>query len=270
MTEAPTREESGTAGSITVPVGAEVGGAVGGPCPPEAAPPILDIPTQRKAIARRLLSSRCRRLFSRAILGVLLPGMYYFVTLTSSPQSPPIARSWRGLRRWFRKYRPLTEYIYVMTDEGYGVIHMIIRLGPREKRIEIKELRAYWKVHHIAVQIRIRPVTTSDREQLVKYISDQRKRRGLAGEMAWQDTMVKWRPSRRWLPKAFGRSFGRFWWYNREKPVHIRESEIHDWLLRCLENPDEVQDIPVIHVVGEHPDRLARVAACEHLVTRNS
>ena len=99
---------------------------------------------------RSSLPRTSRRLYSRVILGLSLPGRYYFITLTSSPKSPHIEIGWRKFKRWLKYHRPESTYCYCLTNEGHGVIHIVLRLGKHEKRIDVKQLRDYWEKKHKA------------------------------------------------------------------------------------------------------------------------
>lgn len=209
-------------------------GGDGGSGSRAAAAAILDIPTPECGqTVKGHLSRISRRVFSRAMLGVKLPGRYYFLTLTSSPQSPDVKKSWLLLRKKISREFPRSCHLHVITNEGYGVIHLVVRLGRGEKRIEIVPLRTWWIKTHRAKQIVILRVTR--REDLAKYISDQRHKKALAGEFAWQDGIVSWGYSKGWLPKSFGVAFGRFWHDTRDMEMVRREVHVHDWLLRCFE-----------------------------------
>lgn len=207
--------------------------------------PILDIPTLDCAKpVREGLNPVSRRIFSRALMGVKKPGRYYFLTVTSSPQEPLERRHWNNLRMYFRKNLPRTVHFHVVTKEGYGVIHIILRMGRGEKRLEIRPFRSWWKSYHKADQIRIERI--NNRDELCKYIADQRHKRSLAGEFAWQDDIVSWGYSKGWLPKGFGKCFGRYWYRSRDADLGTREMFLHDWLLRCYKDPAQTMYAPVI------------------------
>lgn len=201
-------------------------------------------PTPQSGQIKRTLSRVSRRLFNRTILGVKLPGRYYFITWTSSPQSPPIEKSWRALRKQIKRWRPGSSHCYCITDEGHGVIHMVIRMGPGEKRLDVKEVRSHWQRLHKATQIRIDHIPESGKNNLAAYIADQRAKRKLGGEMAWQDELVRWRWSKGWLPKGFTKEFGRLWWSLQNISPELREKVVNDWLRACHENPDKISVPP--------------------------
>lgn len=215
--------------------------------------PMLDIPTpqcgqlcdnENQSGKRVFLNSSSRRIFSRALMGVKKPGRYYFITLTSSPQSPSVKKSWDALRKWIKRYRPHSVHFHVFTSEGYGVIHMIIRLGTKEKRIEVRELRHEWVRLHRAVQIKI--LRVDKHRDLARYISDQRHKKSLAGEFCWQNLIQGWGYTKGWLPKGFGKAFGRFWWRSRDAENGDREMFLHDWLMRCYQDECEISSPPTV------------------------
>lgn len=234
-----------------------VGGAGGLPAVPGPAgfpAPMLDIPTPQDELGaatsknlkdsfqRRKLARTSRRLYSRALLGLSIPGRYYFCTWTSSPESPPIEKTWRLLRWRLKRSHPGSSWIYVITSEGLGVIHMIIRLGKNEKRLDVKEERAWWEKVHKARQIKFLYVKKP--EDLAAYLADQRRKRSLGAELAWQDDLVRWRWSSGWLPKGFTRAFGRVWSRLMGESPGYRDMVIRTWLARCHEHPEEIARPP--------------------------
>lgn len=207
---------------------------------------ILDTPTPQSVQVKNTLSRVSRRLYSRCILGMKIPGRYYFITWTSSPQSPPIEKSWFALRMQLKRTRPGSSWCYCITSEGFGVIHMILRLGKREKRLDVNEVRAHWVRLHKANQIKIKHVPESMKNNLAAYLGDQRGKRKLGGEMAWQDGIVRWRWSRGWLPQGFTRAFGRLWWSLLDISPGLREKAVCDWLNACHLNEAKVKAPPKI------------------------
>jgi hypothetical protein len=213
---------------------------------------ILDIPTPPEAHCfKALLNKSSRRLFSRIRLGLSLPGRYYFCTWTSSPQSPPVKKSWRLLRIRLHRIRPLASFCYCLTHEGYGVIHMVIRLGKGEKRLDAKIERAYWVSTHQAKQIKFKYVPESQKNNLAAYLCDQRKKNKLGAELAWQDKKIFWNWSKGWLPKGFTRAFGRAWVHWLDAPEYIGRIVIYDWLKRCDLDQANVMRMPRIEVKNE-------------------
>lgn len=119
---------------------------------------------------------------------------------------------------------------------------MVIRLGKGEKRLDARETRKHWFNLTGAKQIRMEFV--KEPKDLAAYLSDQRKKKNMGGEFAWQDMMIRWRWSKGWLPQGFTKAFGRFWlaWID-EKPI-IREMVLSAWLQRCLNDPSQVEHWP--------------------------
>jgi len=197
--------------------------------------PILDTPTlpASKTVPRKscsfkwLKDARSRRIFSRVMAGMNLPGRYYFLTLTSSPESPPLKNSFKKLCMWMKKERPGISHIHVITDEGFGVVHMVFRLPLRSKNIEVRKLRAWWVKWHKAKQIKILRAS-SDHEKLADYLCDQRKMRKLGSEMSWQDTIVSWDYSKGWLPKGYARELRRLWFNWIDAPEELRKKVVRE------------------------------------------
>jgi hypothetical protein len=230
--------------------GIEVGGAAAAAASPlqrgaAGVAPILDIPTPDCGQSPRLgLNPVSRRIFSRALMGVKKPARYYFLTVTSSPVEPLERRHWDALRQHLRRLLPRTVHFHVITKEGFGVIHIILRLGRGEKRLEIRPFREWWRSYHKAIQVKI--IRVNNRDELCKYIADQRHKHALAGEFAWQDDIVSWGYSKGWLPKGFCKHFGRFWFHSRDADLGQREMFLHDWLLRSFNDPQQIKIPPQI------------------------
>lgn len=198
--------------------------------------PSLDTHTPQSAHLRKpFRTDSDRRLYSRVSLGLLLPGRYYFITLTSSPESPKLEKSWNSLRQWLKRYRPGIVWVYCFTSEGHGVIHMVVRLGLRQKRIIHKELSAAWLRIHKAPIVWIKRVQESQKDNLANYLSDQRKLKKMGSEFAWQPGIIRWRWSKGWIPQGFAKQFGRFWWQYQNKmdiTPGQRDKIIKDWICK--------------------------------------
>jgi hypothetical protein len=193
---------------------------------------------------RRTLSRASRRFYSRALLGMKIPGKYYFLTYTTCMTTKhPVGYYWESLWRWHTRYRPGSCCIYGITSEGkaMGVIHMIVRLLPHHKRMEATELRAHWQRMTGAVQLKIVRVDSTKTLKLAAYIADQRAKNGMASEMAYQgDYLQRWRWTTGWLPKGFTRAFGRAWMKLQDAPPEIRKKALNDWLNACYLKPEKV------------------------------
>jgi hypothetical protein len=221
------------------------GGARSAPLPPAA---MLDIPTppddhELQSLHRRMLGKTSRRLFSRIMLGLTLPAVYWFCTWTTTKERPLTENDWRVLRRWLQRSFPGCCWIYCITGEGNGVIHMVLRLK-KGNRFSIKKSRAYWTNLTGAKQMSFLPVKKP--KDLAAYMADQRKKKRLAGEFAWQDFLKRWRWSKGWLPRGFTRSFGRAYvdWLQIEE--WARKSALDGWLLRCFDDPSQVTRRPTV------------------------
>lgn len=199
--------------------------------------PILDTHTpftgqlngEKKEI-KFLKDRRSRKIFSRVLLGLHLPGRYYFLTLTSSPVSPPLKKSYDALRKCLSRHRPGCSWLHVMTEEGCGVLHMVIRLLVKQKNLNVKKLRTYWQNLHKAKQIKILRVRNS--LKLANYLSDQRKKRKLGSEMSWQDLIVSWNWSPGWIPKGFTKKFSRLWFDWIDAPDHVKFTVIRQAIIK--------------------------------------
>jgi len=203
--------------------------------------PILDTHTpftgQSKYEIKYLKSKKCRRIFSQVMLGLHLPGRYYFLTLTSSPESPPIKRSYDALRKQLSRRRPGCSWLHVITEEGFCVIHMVLRLLSHQKNINVRKLRSWWMKVHKAKQIKILRVRNS--KNLANYMSDQRKKRKLGSEMSWQDLIVSWNWSPGWLPKGYTKKFGRLWFDWIDAPDEVKYSVIHQSITKEYQEQKE-------------------------------
>jgi len=198
--------------------------------------PILDTHTlsMEQSIKKYFIKKTSRKLYSRVMLGLLLPGRYYFLTLTSSPDSPNLEHSFFLFKKWLRYRRKGITFIFCMTSEGYGVLHMVIRLKPRMKNLDIKDVRDYWVSVHKAQQIKL--VRVRHANKLANYLSDQRKKRKLGSEMSWQDLMVRWRASPGWLPKGYGKVFGRLWVEWIDAPEQVRNKVVRESIKEAHKN----------------------------------
>jgi len=207
-------------------LGIERGGSRRGACP------LLDThtlssPNENKSrLQKYFIRKTSKKLFSRTMLGLMLPGRYYFLTLTSSPQSPSIEKSWLSFRQWLHRVRPGITYCFVMTGEGHGVIHIVLRLKPRQKNLEQKIIQEYWERIHLAKQVRIERVGRA--RNLANYFADQRRLKKMGSEMSWQDLIVRWKYSPGWLPHGFISRFRKVYFQLIDAPDNIREKAIRD------------------------------------------
>jgi hypothetical protein len=198
---------------------------------------------------RRLLLPSARRFYHRTRSGLMIPGRYYFITWTTATTSNDIEEYWPALRQWLHRYRPRSTWAYCITREGkaHGVIHMVIRLGPGEDRLDAREVREQWFNLTGAKQIRMEKVGSP--EKLASYLSDQRGKRRIAGEMAYQDLLKRWRWSRGWLPTGWTRAFGRWFRQTLDLPPDIRDQLVKEWLQRASHDQLQVDIPPRIPVV---------------------
>jgi len=161
-----------------------------------------------------------------------------------------IRQLWDMVRKYLKSKMPHSAHFHVLTSEGYGVIHIIIRLVSPDKRLEIIPLRRWWKQYNKASQIKI--LRVHSQKDLARYIADQRTKKSLAGEFSWQDGIISWGYAKGWLPKGFTRHFGRFWHKSRDADLGVKEMFLHDWLMRCFEDPAEITVPPMVHRGGDN------------------
>jgi len=182
--------------------------------------PILDTPTPfvthlQKGVSprfKRTFTKSHRRMYNRIIMGMYLPGRYYFLTLTSTPTSPPIKKSWKNFHQWLSRHRPGITWCHCLTCEGHGVIHMVLRLGMRQKMLDVKEVRAYWVRLTGANQIKIKRVRDANKKDLADYLVNQKLKKSMGREMAFQgSSIISWKWKEGWLPKGFTKLFAKEW-----------------------------------------------------------
>lgn len=175
------------------------------------------------------------------MLGLKIKARYYFLTLTSANLYPDcwdlewrneksmykLQADWNALRMHLKRQDSGCSWCYCFTDEGYGVIHMVLRRSKQGKRIDVEKLRKFWEKQHGAKQVRIERVGVNH-GKLVRYISDQRKGRKIAGEFAWQETIVRWRWSEGWIPFQYCDVFGKTWLSWSDADNTVREQAIRD------------------------------------------
>jgi hypothetical protein len=184
---------------------------------------------QRNVIYKR---RREGRIFSRSLVGMYLPGEYFFVTFTSSKKSGDILKKWDGLRKWLqRKYFGI-KWLYAFTNEGLGVLHMIWRLPVGTQQPKIDEINEYWEKAHNAFAWISRAYNGKG---LANYISEQNKRRkGMAVELSQQCEIIKWRMGTGWVPVGFMKAFGRFYFnLGSNLDDHTQKEFVRDWIISC-------------------------------------
>lgn len=126
-------------------------GRIPRPAPAPRAPgDMLDTSTpecehlDKRVLRRRHAFGRVsRRIFSRINLGLMIPGRYFFLTLTTTPTSPALVQVWNAWRMWLLRYRPGICWSVVFTDEGKGkgVIHQVVRIPPGQKWLDVRTVR---------------------------------------------------------------------------------------------------------------------------------
>jgi hypothetical protein len=139
-------------------------------------------------------------------------------------------------------------WIYCFTDEGYGVIHMIVRLPKGSERLEIEDIRKHWQRLHKAIAVIIKKVHNP--KGLSDYLADQRKRSGMAKEMYYQPSIKRWRMSKGWIPKGFAVAFGRYWQRCQAIPDSLREQILREWIMETVEDYEQIHKVPRIDSSG--------------------
>lgn len=211
-------------------------------------------------MTKRVLTKSSKKLFGRLRAGLLVPGRYVFLTLTSSLESPPdIVHSWGLLQKRMKRVQPF-ERVVARTREGRGsgVLHIVIRA---DKYFDIVWLRAQWTEIHKARQMNIQEIQSSDR--LARYVADQRHKRynRITAEFAWQDDLVSWKASNGWLPKGFHKGFPTLWASIKGLESQERDERVKAYVLALSTQQ---------HTLGAGPVRLDPVAvAKKHMEVKN-
>lgn len=192
-----------------------------------------------------VLTKRALRMYGTVLNGFNLPGRYYFFTLTSSPQSPPIRHSWVNLKKWLRRQRPGIEWVYCFTNEGCGVIHMVFRLPMKSKNFDINKVREYWTEAHKARQMKL--VRVKNPHDLASYLANQKaNKKRTATEFLYQPGLEIWNRSRGWLPTGITKHIRRVAFKLRDQPVKVKEICINDYVKRVHAYPGALRDPPFI------------------------
>lgn len=222
--------------------------------------PLLDVilPNLDKTLDKVRESYRKRRregkIFSRSLVGMYLPGDYYFLTFTSSNEAGDIQKKWQALSKWLKRYRPGIAWLYCFTNEGNGVLHMIIRLKKGDTRPDINEINEYWEKTHKSFAW----ISKAFNEKgLANYISEQSKRRkGMAGEMMQRKgpdspvQIMRWRMGNGWVPVGFMKAFGRFYFnLGSRLDDHTQKEFVRDWIISCQNNGEYLKYPP--HLKGD-------------------
>jgi hypothetical protein len=168
----------------------------------------------------------------------MLKGDYYFLTFTTSPKElRSIEHRWLNLRHWLRRYVcSAMEWVYCITNEGNGVIHMVYRLPERTTPISKEDIAKQWGSF-----VTIYPV--KNKKGLANYMSDQR-RRGMALEMYSQETIIRYRMSKNWVPRQFMVYFGRFYQKFSDLDDTTMNELLRDWVVECEKNIETVKYPP--------------------------
>jgi hypothetical protein len=198
---------------------------------------------------RRPVNPRAYTLWNRAILGMMVPGDYWFLTLTSSMDSSrDIKLSWREFyKRWFQKFYP-NDCLYAIVNEGYlnkGVIHAVIRFVDENAEKPSDDLvSANWMRCHKAYITDFHPVKHFDKT--ANYLVQRHNK--TAQELLRQPSVRSWRYTRDWVPVGFGKGYGRLWYYTlmRLPDNSERGRIVRDFVLACRRNPLNLRFAPYL------------------------
>jgi hypothetical protein len=190
-----------------------------------------------------------KTIYSRSISGMMIPGDFWFLTLTSSRESwRDIKHSWRDFyRKWFRKNYP-NECVYAIVNEGYenkGVVHAIVRFADKEcKKPNEDQVSVNWNYYHRAYIVDFGPVKHFDKT--ANYMVQRHNK--TAEELYRQPSLRSWRYTRGWVPVGFGKGFGRLWYYTLMRLPNNSERGriIRDFVLACRRNPDNLKFAPYL------------------------
>jgi hypothetical protein len=189
-----------------------------------------------------------RKLYSRVYWGMLLPGRYYFLTLTKTGIGESQYKGFKKFKWWLKRKRPGIAAAYCFTDEGLGVIHLVIRLGMKSKALDKEELDLYlceklgWGFSHIK---RVK-LSEQSLRSLADYLSDQNRKSRMSKEMAYQsrkkNTILRWQYIGKWLPPGWLSRFGRAWFKTNGMSVADRLLLFRSWLLSYHRSPADCKD----------------------------
>jgi hypothetical protein len=170
-----------------------------------------------------------------------VPGRYYFCTWTTTPQEPLTKKHVYALRRHLQRERPLSSFIAVETNEGNGVIHLLIRLGKKEKRLDAKKEKEFW--YHLTGADHVKFLPVKDKNGMANYMSNQTKM-SVGREFLHQDQIMRWWWTKGWIPTGFTKAFGRVWHDWRDEESWVIKTVIETWLLACHEDPARIHHRP--------------------------
>jgi len=193
----------------------------------------------------RCVNRATNTLWSRAYMGMMLPGDYWFLTLTTSPQSLrsiriSLSRLWNT---WLKKKFPC-DWLWCHTNEGLGVVHAVLRFGTGDRIPTEEQIREEWVRLHRAFMVDFAPVRHFDRT--ANYLL-QRKN-ATAQELHFQPDVLKWHYSSAWLPRKFASVYGGLWWRTlRFLPNDIERMRVtRDFMLAVRRDPANFKNIPYL------------------------
>jgi hypothetical protein len=254
--------------STTDPLADCWGSGSAGPCVPTAAgadphltitPPLdtwegplviektLTLPV-RAAVQKhgvRCINRAANTLWSRVYMGMMLPGYYWFLTLTTSPKSHrnirvSLSRFWTN---WLKKKFPC-DWLWCHTCEGLGVVHAVLRFDEGADIPTEDQIRQTWIRLHQAFIVDFNPVR--DHDKTANYLL-QRKNR-TAQEFHHQPMIQKWHYSSAWLPRRYAGIYGRLWWRTLQFLPNDNERMrvTRDFMLAVRRDPDNLKTPPYL------------------------
>jgi hypothetical protein len=157
------------------------------------------------------------------------------LTLTNCGKGEKQLTNFRKIKWWLKRHYPGIAGCRVFTDEGGGVVHIVVRQGMKQKRIDKEELDLYLVETLGCGFCDIKRVY--NKEGLANYLADQRAKRGMANEMGRQTLMTKYNYFGNWLPPGWLKKFRRAWYRTNGMRLVERLDLFNSWILRYAKDP---------------------------------
>jgi len=126
---------------------------------------------------------------------------------------------------------------------------MVIRLGKGEKRWDVKAIRKEWQKLTTGRQLKIVHVSEDKVFNLVSYLANQKRKKGLGAEMSYQSAITRWRWSAGWIPRGFTKAFSRFWARVRDETPPDKEMLVRTWIQAVHEDPGRLSWVPLFETI---------------------
>jgi hypothetical protein len=206
---------------------------------PGSACPLLDPLLPKSEYVKSFFERRRlpvqRKVHSRISWGLVLPGRYTFATFTNVGKGKQQLANFRKIKWWLKRHYPGIAGCRVFTDEGGGVVHIVLRQGMRQKRIDKTELDLYLVETAGCGFCDLKRVY--NKKGLADYLANQRVKNGLAKEMSRQTQMTKYNYFGEWLPRGWLSKFGRAWYKTMGMSREDRRVWFTKWLYDYQKNP---------------------------------